>query len=98
MTVRSPTESEYKEWIFSPVTQYLMQVLRAKREQMRQDWEGGSFTDYEKEAVVLVNVGNIGLCRGYSYVTDLTYESLIAETEDEPKSVRVETPGSSGVD
>lgn len=78
--MRSATEEEFKEWLLHPVTQEVMKVLAAKREDLRQLWEGGSFTDYSAETTVLVNVGNLGTCKGYAFVMDLTYEDL--ETED----------------
>lgn len=74
-------EVEFTEWKAHPVTRALMQALQGKREELRQAWEGGSFGDYAKDATVLLNVGNLGTCRGYAWVTDLTYEALIGELE-----------------
>lgn len=90
---RAITENEFNEWLQHPATKALMEVLAAKREDLRQQWEGGSFTDYEKDSTVLVNVGNLGTCKGYAFVMELTYEQYISEIDDD-KQVRVETPGS----
>lgn len=79
---RALTEEEFNEWKLHPGTQALMELLAAKRDELRQLWEGGSFTDYAKDTTVLVNVGNLGTCKGYAYVTDLTYELYITEIED----------------
>jgi hypothetical protein len=76
------TEEEFKEWLIHPVTKALMQCLGKKREELRQDWEGGAFTDYEKDTTVLVNVGNLGTCKGYAFAMDLTYEQLVTELEE----------------
>jgi hypothetical protein len=74
-----------------------MDLLAAKREELRQQWEGGSFTDYEKDTTVLVNVGNLGTCKGYAFVMELTYEQYLSEVDD-GESKRVETPGGGGAD
>ena len=94
---RAPTEQEFDEWRSHPVTRSVMEMLFAKREQMRQDWEGGSFSDYLKDAMILVNVGNLGTCKGYAFVTDLEYETLIGELEH-GKHEWVEASGSRGAD
>ena len=78
--MRSVTEEEFKEWLLHPVTQEVMRVLEARREELRRQWEGGSFADYSIETTSLVNVGNLGTCKGYAFVMDLTYEDL--ETDD----------------
>ena len=74
--MRAPTEEEFKEWLQHPATQTLMKVLGARREELRRQWEGGSFTDYAKDTTALVNVGNVGTCKGYAFVMELTYEDL----------------------
>lgn len=91
------TEEEFLDWKQHPVTKAVMELLAAKREQMRQDWEGGSFTDYDKGAMALVNVGNIGTCRGYAFVQDLDYEQYLTEIDD-GESKRIGPAGSSGPD
>ena len=84
MIVRLPTEEEFKGWLQDPVTQYVRKVLLAgKREALRQAWEGGSFTDYTQEGTVLVNVGNMGTCKGYAFVQELEYADLLTEIESE---------------
>jgi hypothetical protein len=70
---------EFTEWKEHPVTKALLLALNAKREELRQQWEGGSFGDYSKDTTILLNVGNLGTCKGYAWVTDLTYEELIGE-------------------
>lgn len=80
--MRAVTEQEFNEWREHPMTRALMQVLEAKRDQLRRQWEGGSFTDYDKDGTVLVNVGNMGTCKGYAFVTEFTYESYLTELDD----------------
>lgn len=83
MSERALTEEEFEAWRAQPETQALMRLLGKKREELRQQWEGGSFTDYEKDGTVLVNVGNLGTCKGYAFVMELTYEQYIGELSDD---------------
>lgn len=76
------TEEEFNAWLGHPGTRALIRILHAKREELRQAWEGGSFTDYDKGTTALVNVGNLGTCRGYAFVTDFSYETYVTEAED----------------
>lgn len=76
------SEEEFNEWRQHPMTKELMRVLGMKREEMRQNWEGGVFTDYEPTAMALISVGNIGTCKGYAYVQDFDYTQYMTEIED----------------
>tara|TARA_R110000868_G_scaffold135772_5_gene348372 strand:- start:453 stop:713 length:261 start_codon:yes stop_codon:yes gene_type:complete len=80
--MRLATEAEFEEWLLHPVTQQVRQILDGKREELRRQWEGGAFTDYAMETVALVNVGNLGTCKGYAFVTELDYETYVAESDD----------------
>lgn len=79
--MRVMTEPEFNEWKSHPATLAVMEILTRKREQMRLDWEGGAFTDYDSRAMALVNVGNIGTCKGYAFVQDLDYEQYLGECD-----------------
>lgn len=81
--MRALTEAEFNEWKQHPMTQALMEIIEAKRDILRRQWEGGSFTDYDKGTTALVNVGNVGICRGLAFVAELTYEDYVSEIDDE---------------
>ena len=76
------TEEDFKDWKHHPMTQELMKILESKRDELRRSWEGGSLTDYSLETTALVNVGNLGTCKGYAYVTEFTYEDYSTEIEN----------------
>lgn len=95
--MRAMTEVEFNEWKLHPGTKAVMEILAAKREEMRQSWEGGAFTDYEFQAMALVNVGNIGTCKGYAFVMDLDYEAYLGELDD-GKQIGTGAAGSGGAD
>lgn len=76
------TEEEFKEWKMHPGTKALVAVLHKKREELKALWEGGSFTDYSLETTALVNVGNLGTCKGYAFVMDFAYEDYLTELDD----------------
>lgn len=95
--MRAVTEAEFDEWKAHPVTRAVLEVLAKKREEMRQAWEGGSFSDYDDRAMALTNVGNIGTCKGYAFVQDLDYEQYLGEIND-GKQVGTGAEGRGGVD
>ena len=76
------TEEEFNEWRVHPGTQELLRLLEIKRDTLRRQWEGGSFTDYDQGTTALINVGNLGTCKGYAYVAELTYEEYVMEIEN----------------
>ena len=76
-------EELFNDWKRHPMTQELIKVLETKRDILRRQWEGGSFTDYDKGTTALVNVGNVGICRGLAFVAELTYEDYVLEIDDE---------------
>ena len=91
-------ERDFNDWLQHPITKVVREVLQKKREELRQAWEGGSFTDYAVETTALVNVGNLGTCKGYAFVAELDFEQLTTELEDEPKQNGPQATGSSGAD
>ena len=76
---RAITEEEFNDWKRHPVTEEILKILEAKREMLRRQWEAGAFTDYAQETTALVNVGNLGTCRGYAFLSELTYEDYFVE-------------------
>jgi len=77
------SDRDFAEWLEHPVTVALRKVLEKKRDDLRRAWEGGSFTDYEKEGTVITNVANMGTCKGYAWVQELDWEELETELKDE---------------
>ena len=88
--MRLPDEEEFKAWLQYPCTKSLMDLLELKREALRRGWETGSFTDYAEDATILVNVANMGTCKGYAFVTDLSYDDFLTEVDDAERK-RAET-------
>lgn len=80
--MRAMTEAEFNEWRSHPGTLAVMEILSRRRDELRRAWEGGSFTDYDQAAMALVNVGNIGTCKGYAFVQDLDYVTYLGEIDD----------------
>lgn len=95
--MRALTEEEFLEWQLHPGTKALVAILHAKREALRQEWEGGSFTDYDAGTMALTNVGNIGVCKGYAFVTDFDYTTYLGEIDDR-ESVGASPQGGSSAD
>jgi hypothetical protein len=91
------SEEDFAAWRNHAVTKEVIRIIEARREALRQSWEGGAFTDYTVEGSMLVNVGNIGTCKGYAFVSELTYEDYLGELDD-GESKRAGPPRSSGPD
>ena len=87
------SENEFKDWLQHPVTRALRELLEKKRDNMRREWEAGAYSDYEKDAVVLTNVANLGTCKGYAFVQDLSYDDFMTESDD-GKSIGASPQGS----
>lgn len=87
------SEGEFKEWLQHPVTRAMRELLEQKRDQLRRQWESGAFSDYEKDAVVLTNVANLGTCKGFAFVQELEYDDFLTEIDD-GKPVGAEASGS----
>ena len=94
---RALTEEEFLGWKSHPVTQEIVRILESKRDTLRRQWEAGSFTDYSKDTTTLVNVGNLGTCRGYAFVAEFTYEDYLSEI-DYGEQQRTGATGSGGFD
>ena len=95
--MKALTEDEFNEWKSHPVTRAVIEILHTKRESLRQAWEGGSFTDYEAGTTALINVGNIGICKGYAFMTDFDYTTYLGEI-DESEPIRAGAQGSRSAD
>lgn len=76
------SENEFKDWLQHPVTRAVRELLDAKREFMRQQWEHGAFTDHDPALMAAINLGNIGTCKGYAFLQDLEYEDFMTESDD----------------
>lgn len=87
------SEGEFKDWLQHPVTRAMRELLEQKRDQLRRQWESGAFSDYEKDAVVLTNVANLGTCKGFAFVQELEYDDFLTEIDD-GKPVGAEASGS----
>lgn len=79
----SIAKEDFERWSADPVTKALREILNHKREVLRQQWEGGSFTDYTVEGTSLTNVANLGTCKAYAFVQELTeYDAFTSELDD----------------
>lgn len=95
---RAVTEAEFNDWLAHPVTIAVKELIAARREARRQEWEGGSYTDYNKDTTILVNVGNLGECKGLAFVAELDYEQYVGELDEPGKQVGPQATGGSGAD
>lgn len=93
---RVPTEEEWKAWLDLPETTWLRQVARLRREEMKNQWEAGRFTDSTQWGQAMLNANAIGKCEAYTLLEELDYSKLLAEIDYE-EPVRFGAEGESGV-
>lgn len=85
------SKEEFLGWLDDPVTRLVRQLLQRKRQLLKDRWESGSLTDWEKNTHVILNAAAIGECKAYAWLTELEFDDLEGEMDDEPK--RPETVG-----
>ena len=89
-----PTETEFLEWLQNPVTQRFREILRDRKESLKESWAGGAFTDLSQYGTAILNAKAIGNCEMLDLMINVEYEELIGENDG--KSERIEASGASG--
>lgn len=91
------SEAELKDWLQHPVTIEFRKVLNTKRAALREQWERSEPAAYTKDELILVNVANIGWCRGLAFAETFDYEDYTTEigVEDEQSKRPPASGGSS---
>lgn len=76
-------ENEFNEWLQHPVTAALRELMSKKRQEIKDAWEAGAITDWNEHAHILLNAANIGECKAYSFIQNITYEDYESEVVDD---------------
>ena len=77
------SEQEWEDWQAHPGTQVLHQVLLAWKEQVKEQWAAGSFTDMSQFGTAILNAKAIGAVQLIDQVIGLEYERIMGEVTDE---------------
>ena len=90
---RAPTEQEFKDWQDHPATKALHDLLLERRNDLKEQWASGAFTDQSQFGTAILNAKAIGNCEAVELILNLEYEQLLGESDGEQQ--RVETSGTS---
>lgn len=83
MSQKLPTEEDFQAWLRHPVTEFLREWARVKREDLRDTWEDGNFSASFDTEFIVKNAGATGACSILKLVQDPDYQAMIDEVEDE---------------
>lgn len=90
-----PTEEAWKSWLDLPETAWFKQVILNRRQELKDQWEAGRFTDLSQFGTGMLNANAIGKCEAYALLEELDYETLLTELDYEQpqQSQRTESEG-----
>ena len=77
------TEQEWEEWQAHPGTLVLRNVLLSWKEQVKEQWAAGAFTDMSQFGTAIVNAKAIGEVQMIDQIIGLEYDRILAEVADE---------------
>lgn len=90
-----PSEEQFIAWLQDPCTQLLREYCRRQREQLKEMWADGNFSDpTSATSMAIKNAGATGACSAYQEIIEPVFQSLIDEVADEPAGEQVRTPPS----
>lgn len=79
---RSVTEVEFNEWRDNPVTKEFFATLRRWREDQKEVWASGAFTDQSQFGTVILNAKAIGNCEALDRIVGFEYVQLESEKDN----------------
>lgn len=74
---------EFSEWLQLPQTKQLWWLLLRWKEDLKEQWASGKFTDASNVATAMLNAAAIGKCEILDRVREITFDQLESEVEDE---------------
>lgn len=75
-------QKEFNEWLLHPTTKLLMAYLKREKDDVKERWAAGEFTDQSQFATAIVNAKAVGKCEAYSKIESIEYGD-IEEQQDE---------------
>jgi hypothetical protein len=77
------TEQEWQDWQAHPGTRVLRHVLLSWKEQVKEQWAAGSFTDMSQFGTAILNAKAIGAVQLIDQIMGLEYDRIVGEVADE---------------
>jgi len=66
-----PSKEEWAAWLEQPETQFIRQLAKKRREEIKELWENGGFRNQ------LDNFTAIGGCKALQLLEDMSYEEVV---------------------
>ena len=84
MQIRAmPSEEEFNSWKDQGLTHMVMEVIRKRRESLKETWANGNFSDSFDVAMAVKNAGATGACSAYQMILDLDYQDILELSNEE---------------
>lgn len=77
----TPEEREFADWMLHPVTKRLLVAAERRRENLKEQWASGSFTDVHRYGTAIVNAKAIGRVQELDWIVQLEFVDLYEELE-----------------
>lgn len=77
-----PSEEEFDSWKSQGMTQLVMEIIRKRRETLKEQWANGSFSDSFDMAMAVKNAGATGACSAYQIILDLDYQDILGTSDE----------------
>lgn len=80
---KTVTETEFNEWRDHPVTGAFLNTLRRWREDQKEIWASGAFTDQSQFGTAIANAKAIGNCEALERIFGFEYVQLESEQDND---------------
>lgn len=76
------SEADWEEWMQHPGTKALNEWLDEEREDLKEQWASGLFTDQSQYATAILNAKAIGKLEAFELIAELNYSQLMGDLTD----------------
>ena len=77
-----PTEEEFQSWRDQGLTQLVLDLIKHRREVLKEQWAVGSFSDSFDIAMAVKNAGATGACSAYQMILDIDYQDILGSFDE----------------
>jgi len=81
MSHRATTDQEFSEWLDHPVTKAYRSMLKKWKEELKEEWASGSFTDMSQFGTAILNAKAIGQCELLDRLHDTEVNDINGEAK-----------------
>jgi hypothetical protein len=75
-------KDQFLSWKDHPVTELLMDLLKARKENLKEMWAGGDLSGPSFQEMAIRNSAAVGACSAYNDILNIDYQSLNGDSDD----------------